>query len=448
LDADCRAFFVRLAVFVGRFDLEAAHQVCWPEDEFAVIHMLEDLVAKSLLIAQPTGDRTTYLMLETMRQYSWQRLPDTDRDQLTDQHARFFADLAERSWDGVRSDGSEAWLGRIDDNLDNIRAAFDNAFARQDTDRLVHIVGGLFMYNHTRRLPEIFAWLEQVIALPGIETQRLARHARLHQGYAYLMQNRLVASEAELRAVLDSSDDRTDPLVPLGLTLLSSAVGNQGRTAEMEALSTRALVAAEERGAHYDYERSEATWQLCCAALFAGAPDIERSREYLAFGRRIGYARAVSGGLIHCGCSDPDPERGMESLAEARELTARTGDSFRYGIATVWLGALRCFTDPVDALQMIPGIIEHARKSGLRLIVAAMRDYTVGFAAVGRHELVAVLDGATIKPSIRPAAAADAIAAARHKLGDARHEQVRDHAATLVAADVDELLVTAVSDLR
>jgi hypothetical protein len=383
-----------------------------------------------------------------MRQYSSQRLPSADRDRLTDQHAGFFAHLAERSWDGVRGPSSEAWLERIDDHLDNIRAAFDHAFARQDTDRVVCIVGGLFMYNHTRRLPEIFAWLEQVLALPGVERQRLARHARLHQGYAYLMQNRLVASEAELRAVLDSGEDLTDPLVPLGLTLLSSAVGNQGRVAEMEELSTRALVAADERGSDYDYDRSEATWQLCCAALFAGAPDIERSLEYLAFARRIGFARAVSGGLIHRGCSDPDPERGMESLAEARELTARTRDSFRYGIATVWLGALRCFTDPVGALQMIPGIVEHARKSGLRLIVAAMRDYTIGFAAVGRHELVAVLDGATIKPSIRPAAAAEAITEARRKLGDARYDQIRDQAATMVAAEVDELLVTAVSDLR
>jgi hypothetical protein len=320
--------------------------------------------------------------------------------------------------------------------------------ARQDADPAIRIVGGLSMYNHTRRLPELFAGITQAFALPGADTQRLARHARLHQGYAYLMQNRLAASEDELRAVLNTGEDQTDPLAPFGLTLLSSAVGNQGRVAEMEELSTRALVAAVERGPDYDYDRSEATWQLCCAALYAGAPDVQRSRDYLEFARQTGHARALAGGLIHRGCSDPDPERGMEFLAEARELTARTRDSFRYGIATVWLGALRCATDPVDALHMIPGILEHARRSGLRLLVAALRDYTIGFLAVGRHELIAALDGATIKPSIRPAAAAEAIVAARHKLGDARYEELRDRAWAMAAAELDELLVSAVTDLR
>ena len=443
-----QTFFVRLAVFAGRFDLDAAHQVCWPDDEFAVIDMLEDLVAKSLLIAQQSGHRTSYLMLETMRQYSWQHLTPAEHDRLAERHAEFFADLAERSWAGVRSARYETWLERLDENLDNLRAAFDYAFARAQTDRAMRVVAGLFMYNHTRRLPEIFAWLEQTLALSGAAEHRLGRHARLHRVCALNSQNRLAEAEAEARAVLDADPAGADPLRPLGMTLLASAVGNQGRVVQMNELSTRALALASSLGSGYEYDLAEAKWQLCCAALYAGAPDVQGSLEYLDSAQHAGNARALSGGLIHRGCSDPDPEQGIESLAEARELTTRTRDSFRYGIASVWLGVLRCTIEPVGGLQMIPGIVEHVRKTGLRLLLAAMRDYTIGFVAVRRYEPVAVLDGATMKPSIRPAMAAQAIAQARLQIGDDRYEHLRLQGAAMPGPELDSFLLTAVAGLR
>ncbi len=144
------------------------------------------------------------------------------------------------------------------------------------------------MYNHTRRLPEIFAWLEQACALPDFDQQRFARHARLHRGYSLTMQNRLPESERELQTVLDGSPGETDPLMPLGLTLLASAVGNQARVLEMEQLSRRALILATEMRPEYDYDCAEAYWQMCCAALFAGTPDVDRSLDYLAFARQSG----------------------------------------------------------------------------------------------------------------------------------------------------------------
>ena len=354
LKPEQQTFFVRLSIFAGRFDLEAAHQVCWPDDELATIDILDDLVAKSLLIAQRHGRRTTYLMLETMRQYSSQRLTPAERERLADRHAEFYADLGERSWDGIRGEHYEAWLARIDDNLDNIRAAFDHALAEEQADRATRLVAGLFMYNHTRRLPEIFAWLERTLAIPRTADHRLARHARLHRACALNSQHRLPDAEVEARAVLDANPADDDPLRPLGLTLLASVVGNRGRVAEMDRLSTDALALATTLGPGHEYDRSEARWQLCCAALYAGAPDVQGSIEYLDAALHSGNARALAGGLIHRGCSHPDPELGTESLAEARELTTRTRDSFRYGIATVWLGVLRCTIDPVGALEMIP----------------------------------------------------------------------------------------------
>ena len=77
------------------------------------------------------------------------------------------------------------------------------------------------MYNHTRRLPEIYQWLDQALALPDSYRHRLARQARLHQAYGMFMNAQgPPASEAEIRAVLAEGADDSDPLGPLGLSLL------------------------------------------------------------------------------------------------------------------------------------------------------------------------------------------------------------------------------------
>ncbi len=77
-----------------------------------------------------------------------------------------------------------------------------------------------------------------------------------------------------------------------------------------------------------------------------------------------------------------------------------------------------------------------------------MRDYTIGFSAVHRYEGVAVLDGGTIEPCIRPAAAGDAIGEARRELGSVRYDQLRDGAALMSPTELDEFLLTQVGDLR
>jgi predicted ATPase/class 3 adenylate cyclase len=449
LDDDRQVFFLRLCVFAGAFDVEAAHRVCWVEDEFAAIDMLEDLVAKSLLTATPRGDRTSYRMLETMRQYGVDRLPAAQHDILRDTHAEFFAELAELSWDGVRGADSQVWIDLLDDEFDNVRAAFHHALARQHVDWAIRITAGLFMYNHMRRLPEIFHWLEQSLSLPNADAHRLARHVRLHSAYAHTMGGLLEEAEREARSVLDASTDPQDSLGPLALVLLSAAVGNQGRLAEWERLASAARKRATELGATHDYDRAEAIWNLCAAALFGGSPDLALSREYLTLAKHLRNSRTLAGGLIQSGFADPDPDRGAAALAEARELTARTRDSYRYGLATALLGIVRSDTDPAAALRMIPELIEHARSTGLRLnILQTTRSYLGAFSSLGRYDTVAVLDGACLPISIRPAVAAEAVTAARHALGDTDYDELRARGAAMSAGELDDYLMTAVADVR
>ena len=67
-----QVLFRRLAAFLGGFDLEAAQFVCGSADvqRYQVLDQLTLLVDKSLVVADDSGGRTRYRLLETVRQYA------------------------------------------------------------------------------------------------------------------------------------------------------------------------------------------------------------------------------------------------------------------------------------------------------------------------------------------------------------------------------------------
>lgn len=441
LDESTQAFFCRLAVFAGSFDAEAAGQVCWPEDDFAVIDMLEDLVAKSLVTANPQGVRTAYRLLETMRQYGVQRLEDEQARQLRVRHAACFADLAARAWDGCRSPESAAWLERLNTQLDDLRAAYEHAATDGWTDGAMRIAGGLFIYNHTRRLPEIYAWVDGALEMPGSTAHPMINHVRLHQAYGRYMSGRLAEAEAEFAAVTASlSDD--DPLMALAAVLHAGPLGNMNRWDLAAERNQLALRLSAQQGALLDYDRSEALWNLCAIGVFQGTPNTVDAEAFLQMARRFGNPRALAGGLIMCGVSSPDEGRGLELLAEARELAARSRDSYRYGVATGWLGVLQSAIEPTAMLRNLPDLVRHARSTGQRLLLVQMtRDCMRSLASLGKFEAIARLDGAGLKISARPALAERAIEQAKADLGETRYEALRSEGAALSISELESYLL-------
>jgi predicted ATPase/class 3 adenylate cyclase len=447
LTIECQTFFVRLSVFAGSFDAAAAYAVAWPEDEFAALDMLEDLVAKSLLGATSQWDRTSYRMLETMRQYGAPRLADVEAAGLRRRHAEYFASLAAASWDGCRGRDSRWWLEVLDDELDDVRAAFEWSVGCENTDTAIRIAAGLFMYNQTRRLQEIYRWVDDALALPGASQRHLSHAAFLHRAYGNYMRGELGPAEDEIRAVLNVLDP-DDPLRPTALTWLAGAVGNAGRILECRDHAEALLAETERLGPAFDYDRAEALWSLCTVALVTGAPDHTLALRLLTHARGLGNVRAIAGGLIQVGVAEPDPVRGMASLVEALELTAQTRDSYRHGLARMWLGALQSELDPPTGLAAIREVVDHARRTGQGLLVRQMpRSYFGGLSAMGRHQAIAALDGAALIIAIRPNITAAAIARARAILGDDHYDELKGTGATMTTDDVAAFLLAAVDDL-
>ncbi|MFI6602561.1 ATP-binding protein [Nonomuraea sp. NPDC050536] len=124
-----RALWEQASVFAGGFDLEAVEQVCTREGVIAadeVLDLVDALVDKSILTAWHGNSQVRYRMLESLRQYAFDKLADAD--QLTEQrrrHRDYFQELtgrAGREWFGP---DQLVWSARLRREHANLQAALE-----------------------------------------------------------------------------------------------------------------------------------------------------------------------------------------------------------------------------------------------------------------------------------------------------------------------------------
>ncbi|MGC1758677.1 MAG: hypothetical protein WA742_04940, partial [Candidatus Cybelea sp.] len=107
LNAREQRFFEALSVFAGGCTLETATEVCAEEseDDLDVVGLITSLVSKSLLIAEVSGDRHRYRLLESTRQYAAVKLVQRgSSEEFSRRHARAYLEVAttlEASLDSV-----------------------------------------------------------------------------------------------------------------------------------------------------------------------------------------------------------------------------------------------------------------------------------------------------------------------------------------------------------
>ena len=114
-----KLLFSRLAVFAGGWAIEAAEAVVSgggiARDE--VLDLLGELVEKSLVVAEPTGDgKTRYRLLEPVRQYAHEK-PEKDKraNGVQRRHAEWCLDLAEEAAKDAERSGPRAVVAQARD---------------------------------------------------------------------------------------------------------------------------------------------------------------------------------------------------------------------------------------------------------------------------------------------------------------------------------------------
>ena len=135
-----RSLLHRLSVFAGGWRLEAAEAVCAGGngkesgeesiEPWEALDLLTGLTEKSLVSAETTGagtgDATRYRLQETVRQYARERLRECGEEQAArGRHRDEFLRLAGRAKPEIQGPGQAAWLDRLEEEHDNLRAALD-----------------------------------------------------------------------------------------------------------------------------------------------------------------------------------------------------------------------------------------------------------------------------------------------------------------------------------
>jgi tetratricopeptide (TPR) repeat protein len=251
-----QAFLRRLSVFAGGWTLEAAEAVC----AAPALDPLTYLVSKSLVVVGEDGEETRYSLLETIRQYAWQKLVGAgEAAEVRERHLAWCIGLAEGAESGRRGPEHATWLGRLEAEHANLRAALRWAIgagqepvdhtarggAPVQAEAGLQLAGALWRFWYTRGyLAEGRGWLEA--ALAGAGGSAAARATALHGAGV------LAYQQGEYGPAVASFEGALALRRALGDTQgIAAALGNLGNVAYMQGHYPRAAALHEEGLALY-----------------------------------------------------------------------------------------------------------------------------------------------------------------------------------------------------
>lgn len=364
-----QALFMRLSVFAGGFDLEAAHSVCGAaqDTEDDTLELLTGLLDKSMVKMRAGADRSRYFLLETLRAYGRDRLRDNAiADELIARHAQYYTGLAERAAIGMHGADEGLWVDRMLPDYDNLRVAFEHVIAEGDIDTALRLVTSLSEFVHLRIGYESSGWAERTVELTP----------RSHRLYA-------AAVGFAARGAWNKGEfERARTLANLAGGRVP-ARGN-GRVAYPgDVLADLALYEGDAQAAlaHYDAEMTRArgdrdpirlVWALfyvaiCHAARRAPQDGVAAAEEAVAVSDTTANPTARSMGRYALGLvlKKSAPDRALALFDDAAALAASVQNFWWHGIALMEAAATRAVHgEPATAASQLIDVIEHWDRVG------------------------------------------------------------------------------------
>jgi predicted ATPase/DNA-binding winged helix-turn-helix (wHTH) protein len=141
LSQDEQRFFRALSIFAGGFAVEAAAVVAVDAATAGAdaIDRLADLVAKSLVVADVSGAKPRFRLLDTTGAFALEKLDaNGEREAIARRHAEYYRILFENAEGEAATRPTEEWLPECTREIDNLRVALDWAFS-SDGDGLVGV---------------------------------------------------------------------------------------------------------------------------------------------------------------------------------------------------------------------------------------------------------------------------------------------------------------------
>jgi non-specific serine/threonine protein kinase len=167
-----RVLLSRVAVFAGGFTLGAAEDVCGGDAVAAseVLDLVLRLVDRSLVVAKDRGHQSWYRLLETVRQYAWQKLVEAgEANEMKQRHLTWYLGLAEQGDANLQGPEQQVWLDRLEAEHDNLRAALEYSEADPShAGKGLRLATALYWFWHVHgHWSEGRRWLEATVSQGG-----------------------------------------------------------------------------------------------------------------------------------------------------------------------------------------------------------------------------------------------------------------------------------------
>jgi predicted ATPase/DNA-binding winged helix-turn-helix (wHTH) protein len=128
-------FFRELGIFAGAFTAESAAAVVTDATTAGAdaIDRLTDLVAKSLVVADVSGAKPRFRLLDTTRAFAIEKLDASgERERIARRHAEYFRDLFARAETELKTRPAAEWRADYLRQIDDLRVALDWSFSAND----------------------------------------------------------------------------------------------------------------------------------------------------------------------------------------------------------------------------------------------------------------------------------------------------------------------------
>jgi non-specific serine/threonine protein kinase len=373
-----RVLLRRLSVFAGGWTLGAAEQVAscelrvaspegGPDSDLTtqtsrsaqlatplarhdVLDGLTRLVDKSLVLVEGRDGSPRYRMLETIREYAFERLAGSgEADAASRRHAQFFLELGESAAPELLGSSAAGWLARLEVEHDNLRAALRWLHAHDPITCLRFAVAVQGLWGVRGHLTEGRRWLELALAPNASAPGALRCGALSVAGILARLQGDLAAARGYWEEGARIAKETGDALlIGWSNSSLGIAALDRGDLRSARAFYEESLAIAREAG--HDHMMGESFNNLGEVARLEGAWGAARALygHAVAAYKRAGHQSGVSASLLNLGAA----------ACEAGDLRT-AGSSFREGLTIA-----RMLGSRVDISAALDGLGAVAAKRG------------------------------------------------------------------------------------
>lgn len=422
---DERLLWQRLAAFRGSPDLAAVQAVCGspPLEGTTLIDAVDQLVSKSILLAEIAGGTMRYRLLETLRAFALEGARDTeDFARARTAHTDHYRALAVQTAHTFFGPGQMDSMRRLELDFPDLELAFDELLTdpRGSRDAL-QFASSLRFYWMSGHLREGRRWFERALATDTAESaergnalwaaawvaslhgdvvkarayleesgrtarslgdRRMAAHTSTWTGLAALISGDSEAALADLEAASNAHSDHPDPegllLTWFLLGVVKSALGDHEGATEVARQAVGLSEALDET-----WGRSYALWVLALDAWtrqdLDAAENLATQSLELKHGFRDDLGAAIDTNLIAGIALDRgDPTKAAKLLGAVAARSVTVGFELRGVLASSYDKITRAAED-----RLGPELFRTLYEVGRRLTRAEQMDLALGRTPTG-----------------------------------------------------------------